>query len=672
MNRYLEKKDPEQRALLRDLSLLSTYLPTVNSYLREKNAVTIPAESFVETWFKALPALKTLAVTTVLPKSLRESFIPHLTLSFQKKNKINEDKVKSYTKLLDMMDFEWTLALGDEFISPDEFQSLIEKYRGIVRYKDKYLILNEEDLEKIRREMAKDISFNSLDLLRINLEGKYKDIPIQTDKTLKGVFENLFKAEEVAVPRGLKANLRHYQNAGFQWLYHNYRIGLGSLIADDMGLGKTIQVITLLLKLKEEGALTDKKPAIVVVPASLVTNWIREIERFAPTLRSAVFHGPLRSLDDKADVIITTYAVVYQDLEMLKKKKWLAVVIDEAQNIKTPDAARTKAIKSLKGNIKIAMTGTPVENKLMDYWSVLDYIMKNLLGNKTYFKGKYAVPIEKFRDQEALGSFRALTSPFILRRMKTDKSIINDLPDKIKLNTYTELTAQQAALYEGLINRIDELLAELEGIERSGIIFKLINGLKQICNHPALYLKEGRREAELSGKTIQLLDILKKIFFNNEKVLIFTQFVQMGHILEEVIADEFQRDVPFLHGKLNRKQRDEMVDRFQNDPDCPVMILSLKAGGVGLNLTAANHVVHYDLWWNPAVENQATDRAFRIGQKKDVNIHRFITKGTFEEKINAMLEEKQELADLTVAQGEKWISNMNNRDLKELLKLERV
>ncbi len=671
LNEFLEKDNPEKRPLLRDLNLLSTYLPTVNNYLMEKESVSIPAESFLGTWFKALPVLKTLGVSTVLPKSLKECFIPQLTLSFEKKNGVNDDRVVAYSNLDDMMEFKWTLALGDEFITPEEFDLLTRKYRGIVRYKDKYLTLDEAELEKIQKQMAKEVSLGALDLLKINLEGKYKDIPIDTSSTLKEIFDNLFKPVKTEIPSGLKATLRGYQEAGFQWLYHNYRIGLGSLIADDMGLGKTLQVITLLLKLKEEGSLTVKKPTIVVVPASLATNWSREIEKFAPGLSCSIYHGLGRSLQGDTEVVITTYAVVAQDLELLKKKKWLAVVIDEAQNIKTPDASRTKAIKALKGEIKIAMTGTPVENKLMDYWSVLDYIMKNLLGRKTFFKEKYAIPIERFRDNEALDSFRKLTSPFILRRMKTDKTIINDLPEKITLNTFTDLSLEQAALYEGLVNRVDELLAELEGIERCGVVFKLISGLKQICNHPALYLKEGSRKADISGKTEQLMEILRKILFKNEKVLIFTQFAQMGHILEEVIREEFQMEAPFLYGKLNRKQRDEMVDRFQNDQDCRVMILSLKAGGVGLNLTAANHVVHYDLWWNPAVENQATDRAFRIGQKKDVNIHRFITKGTFEEKINSMLEQKQELADLTVAQGEKWINNMNNKDLKELFKLER-
>ncbi len=671
LSKFLDTEDPEKLPVLRDLNLLSTYLPTVNTYLKRNDTVTIEKDTFVETWFRALPALQTLGVTTILPKSLQESFVPELTLSFTRKPGTNTDKVKSYTSLSDMMDFTWALALGDEFISPDEFLKLTDRYGKIVRYKDKYLILDEKAIAKIRKQIESEASLSPMDILRINLEGTYKDVPIKTDKTLEKIFKKLFAPEKTAAPAGLNATLRGYQEAGFQWLYHNYRIGLGSLIADDMGLGKTLQVLTLLLKLKEEGTLTPKTPAMVIVPASLATNWSREIEKFTPSLQSSVYHGPGRSLDSQADVIISTYAVIAQDKDLLKKTKWLVVITDEAQNIKTPDAARTKAVKALGGKVKIAMTGTPVENKLMDYWSVLDFIMKNLLGSKTRFKENYAVPIERFRDQKALASFKKLTAPFILRRMKTDKSIISDLPDKITLDTYTDLTPAQAALYEGLVNRVDELLEELEGIARSGVIFKLISGLKQICDHPALYLKEGSSSAKLSGKAEQLLDILEKILFNNEKVLVFTQFAQMGLLLQAIIREELGEDAPFFYGKLTRTQRDAMISDFQTNKDCRIMIISLKAGGVGLNLTAANHVIHYDLWWNPAVENQATDRAFRIGQRKDVHVHRFITRGTFEEKINRMLVEKQELADLTVAQDEKWINNMSTKDLKELLKLER-
>jgi SNF2 family DNA or RNA helicase len=344
-------------------------------------------------------------------------------------------------------------------------------------------------------------------------------------------------------------------------------------------------------------------------------------------------------------------------------------VIDEAQNIKNSSSAQTKAIKSIKADHRIAMTGTPVENRLLDYWSIIDYVMKGYLGSKAGFKEGYAVPIERYRDRAALERFRRLTSPLILRRLKTDRSIIGDLPEKVITNRFPALTTEQAVLYQQLVEHTDDWLANTEGIGRSGIVFKLMTGLKQICCHPRLYNKQGSRQAEASGKSAALLELLQTIAERGEKALIFTQFAEMGELLKEIIESSLELPCLFFHGGSSKKAREEMVDLFQNDPDRRFMVLSIKAGGVGLNLTAANHVIHYDLWWNPAVENQATDRAFRIGQRKDVTVYRFITRGTFEEKINSMLEAKKELADLTVSEGEQRLTKMSTGDLKELIEL---
>lgn len=709
----ISELDAESMALLRDLQLLAAYLPAVNTYLKAGKAVTIDEESFAESWFDALGALQTLRVRTHVPKALQKRLFPQLTLSFKKKAGVSSESVTNYLSLQKLVDFQWSVAAGDMLIPADEFYELTSTYKKLIRYHDAYVMLDEKELKKMRKALEKPVSLRPLDIVKIHLEGSFNNVPIQTDASLKSIINSLFTVDPVPLPDRLQADLRPYQEKGFQWLYHNRRIGIGSLIADDMGLGKTLQVLALLQKMKEEGSLTPKKAAIVIVPASIASNWQKEMEKFTPDLVPGIYHGQNRMLDPECEVIITTYSVVSQDTSLLSKKKWSAVIIDEAQNIKTPTAARTAAVKSLKGEVKIAMTGTPVENRLMDYWSVFDFMMKNLLGKKTHFKDAYALPIERYRDRKALESFRKLSSPFILRRMKTDKKIIQDLPDKVTLNTYTELSADQAALYESLVSSIEEMTDQAEGIRRSGMIFKLITGLKQICDHPALYLKQDLKQdvkqnvkqevkqnlnqaqdikqdmnqplrpemrqginqevhsSRLSGKAQQLLLLVEKILSRNEKVLVFTQFAQMGRILQTILEKELSIAAPFFYGALSRKKRDEMVSAFQQDSGSSVMIISLKAGGVGLNLTAANHVIHYDLWWNPAVEHQATDRVFRIGQRKDVQVHRFITKGTFEEKINSMLEEKQELADLTVAQGEKWIASMNNRELKELLKLER-
>ena len=670
LKEVIESDHKEKLALLRDLNLLSTYLPLVNQVLRTLEAVETKAEQFLQDWFKALSVFKTLGIQTILPRCLKDAFMPKLTLSFDLKKK-QDNSVVSYTSLSELMSFEWTMAVGGEFISAKDFKKLLAKYRGIIRYNDKYLVLNEKEMEKISKQLEKEVSLNALDILKIQLEERYQGTPIQTDETLKAMLEKLFTPEKTEVPKTLNANLRPYQEAGYRWLYHNCKIGLGALIADDMGLGKTIQVISLLLKLKEEDRLNPKHPALIVVPAALLSNWSQEISRFAPSLSKEIYHGSNRTFDKNIEVHITTYAVVQQDLEKLKKIKFSVNILDEAQNIKTPDAGRTKSVKALKSNVRIAMTGTPVENKLMDYWSVLDFIMKNLMGNKTHFKEEFAIPVERFRDTNKLEAFRKLTSPFILRRMKTDKKVISDLPDKIINNILLSLTSEQAALYESLVEQVETMLEKAEGIQRSGLVFKLIGGLKQICDHPSLYLKNDNYKKDLSGKTKALKELLDKIFSSGEKVLIFTQFKTMGSLLQSFLEDEYSIEVPFYHGGCNRKQRDAMVKNFQEDSFCKVMIISLKAGGVGLNLTAANHVIHYDLWWNPAVENQATDRAYRIGQKKNVNVHRMIIKGSFEERINEMLESKQELANLTVAQGEKWITQLSTKELKDLLTLDR-
>ncbi|MEM6700279.1 MAG: DEAD/DEAH box helicase, partial [Bacteroidota bacterium] len=456
-----------------------------------------------------------------------------------------------------------------------------------------------------------------------------------------------------------------------EWLYKNTRLGFGSLIADDMGLGKTLQVITTILKLKEDSELGRSK-VLTIVPTTLLTNWQKEIQKFAPDLKTHIYHGFNRQLEPlkEADVLITTYGVVRTETSKLQKQKWLAVVIDEAQNIKNPKTAQTKAVKKIKAPVKIAMSGTPVENRLSEYWSIFDFTNKGYLSTLTKFKDRFARPIEIDRDQGQLKQFRQVTEPFILRRLKSDKSIIKDLPDKIEKDQYCELTKEQAALYQNVVDTTMKTIEEAEGIARRGLILKLITALKQICNHPKQFLKKGKDDADLSGKMSILLDLMQQIMDNGEKVLIFTQYQQMGKILVKILEEQFGYEIPFLHGGVSRKGRDEMVEDFQHNRATRCMILSLKAGGTGLNLTAASNVIHYDLWWNPAVEAQATDRAYRIGQERNVLVHRFITQATFEEKINKLLQEKKELANLTVSTGEKWIGELSNDELKNLVKLE--
>ena len=485
----------------------------------------------------------------------------------------------------------------------------------------------------------------------------------------------LAPARGVALPASLNANLRPYQMRGYSWMYRNAQIGFGSVLADDMGLGKTLQVIATLLKYKEEGAL-NKEKCMVVAPTGLLTNWQAEIQKFAPSLVSSIYHGAKRELKSltECDVLITTYGIVRSDADILKKKKWQLLVIDEAQNIKNHTTEQSKAVKSLKANTFIAMSGTPVENRLSELWSIMDFSNRGLLGNLKDFKDTYSDPIQNMNDAIVAGRLKKVTAPFLMRRMKTDKTIISDLPDKIEINAYCQLVARQASLYE---KTLEEAMNVIEGIGtdkkdlfvRQGLVLQMILALKQICNHPTQFLKNNILDDTMSGKLQLLYDKLESIVESNEKVLIFTQFTEMGKLLQHFISERFGETPLFYHGGCTVTQRNEMVQTFQTNRADKIFILSLKAAGTGLNLTAANHVIHYDLWWNPAVEAQATDRAYRIGQKSNVMVHRFITKNTFEEKINDLIQSKKDLADLSVATGESWIGNLSNKEIKEIFTL---
>jgi SNF2 family DNA or RNA helicase len=466
-------------------------------------------------------------------------------------------------------------------------------------------------------------------------------------------------------------------------MYRNSKLGFGSIIADDMGLGKTLQVITLLQhfknELKTEKSSNKKKNtgfAIIIVPTTLIANWQAELQRFAPKLGCFVYHGPSRDIANyNTDMLLTTYGVVRSDISILKKIHWHTAIIDEAQNIKNSNTAQSKAVHSIVAENHIAMSGTPIENRLAEFWSIMDFANHGLLGSSTSFKKEYANPIQKWGNAEVAERFRKVTAPFLLRRLKTDRNIIDDLPDKIEENNYATLTESQTALYQ---KTVDEAMRIIEKsstsspqdlFKRQGLVLQMILALKQICNHPSMFLKNGETGLELSGKAEMLMTMVESIIRNKQKVLIFTQFREMGDLLQKYMRDELGENALFLQGGCNVRSRSKMVEEFPTLPECRVFILSIKAAGTGLNLTAASHVIHYDLWWNPAVEAQATDRAYRIGQHQNVIVHRFVTSGTFEEQIDRMIQEKKHLADMTVATGENWIGNLSNEELNEIFRV---
>ena len=656
--------------VLKDLLLLAEYFTELNEVVRDggKQTLFFDSDRFAALFFEILPIMKLFGINLILPKSLKHLVRPQISMKMKKKA---GETGTAFLRLDDLLSFDWRVALGDETLSSAEFEKLVKGLSGIVKLKDKYVFLNPEELDKLRENLQKGEKIGSNELLQAVLTEEYRGAHVSLTDDLRQTIRDLTEAPEIRLPDNLQADLRPYQKRGFEWLYKNTTLGFGSLIADDMGLGKTLQVIAALLKFKEEKRLETEK-ALVIVPTSLLSNWRKEIEKFAPTLSACIYHGTSRNFQpDKYDVTLTSYGIVRSETEKFKKAKWFAVIVDEAQNIKNTQTVQTKAVKALKASTFIAMTGTPVENRLSEYWSIMDFANRGYLGSLKKFHENFAKPIQIERDHDALDKFKKVTAPFLLRRLKSDKSIISDLPDKIENDQLCALTKEQAAVYE---NTVTAALQTIEGtgesFERQGLVLQMILALKQICNHPAQYLKKGSDSPELSGKAVLMLSLLENILEAGEKTLIFTQYREMGDLLVKFIGQKFGVETLFLHGGTSRKGRDEMVESFQTERANKVFVLSLKAGGTGLNLTAASNVIHYDLWWNPAVEAQATDRAFRIGQQRNVMVYRLITGGTFEERINDMIRSKRELANLAVGTGENWIGNLSNKDLRNIFELQ--
>ena len=615
-------------------------------------------------------------IDVILPEGLDNIVVPRASINAQIKANRKSDLQALLNSnhqdplvLDEIMSFSYSIAIGDEKLTPEEFEKLAKNAEGLVKFKNQYVLIDKNETEKLLKKVknpnVKDLT--KLDLLHAALSGNIDDFEFDYDAAFAEILKDMTKTEDISVSKNLEGVLRPYQEKGFKWLYTNTQKGFGCCMADDMGLGKTIQVISLIAKLKDEKKL--KNPVLVVCPTTLVGNWVKELKMFAPTLTSQIYHGLERQLDTKVDIVITTYAILRIDIEKLKKQAWGAIIVDEAQNIKNPDTSQTQAVKSLKSNIKIAMTGTPVENRLNELWSIFDFINKGYLGTLRDFQKSYAIPIERFKELKRAEKLRLSVSPFVLRRLKTDKSVIADLPEKVVMDEYCYLAKQQAVLYQKVLEDIMGQISQVSGINRRGLIFKLITALKQVCNHPYQYLRTGDLTKEMSGKTEKFISLLNNINENNEKTLVFTQYKEMGHLLTNIIQDEMGYEPLFFHGSLTRTQREEMLDKFQKDDNTKTMILSLKAGGTGLNLTSATNVIHYDLWWNPAVEDQATDRTYRIGQDKNVMVHRLITLSTFEEKIDEMIKSKKELADLAVFEGEKIITELSDQEIYDIFSL---
>ena len=600
------------------------------------------------------------------------------------------DSQPSFVGMGAILDFNAQLLLGDTPISEAEVKELLEKSEGLAFIKNKWVAVDREKLRQTleayekARAMGGENGLSLQDAMRMQMNpervlGDYdadEVVAVAHGEWLDAVMQKLCSAGQIPDVKscsGFKARLRDYQQKGLNWLCFLDSLKFGACLADDMGLGKTVQLLGFLCVIK---SMKLDKASLLVIPASLIANWVNEIERFSPNLKYFVAHPAahrqkaLKHLNkkdiDALDLVITTYALA-QKHEWIQAYSWNYVVLDEAQAIKNPGTKQTRAIKKLNADNRVIMTGTPIENRLADLWSLFDFINPGLLGNKTEF-GRFSKKLKT--DPSGFSKLRRLIKPYILRRLKTDRSVIDDLPEKVEMKTYAPLSRKQVVLYEKMIRGLRKAIEEADGIQRKGLVLASLMKFKQLCNHPDQYLGTGEYQEKDSGKFGRLRDICETIYEKREKVLVFTQFKEMTGPLCDFLEEIFERQGLVLHGSVPVRKREKIVEQFQSDYYSPFMVLSLKAGGVGLNLTAANHVIHFDRWWNPAVENQATDRVFRIGQKKNVVVHKFLTKGTVEERIDMMLEEKARLSQEIIADtGEAWLTEMNNDDLLNLFKL---
>jgi non-specific serine/threonine protein kinase len=596
-----------------------------------------------------------------------------------------------------LLDFRMEVTLDGETLSAAEIKRLLAQSDGLALIRGKWVEIDRERLSRTlnqfqaieRRAAADGLSFGEATRLLAGA-GISGDLTAAQDdidwsQTVAGPWLAQTLADlrhpdgrsRVDPGRSLNGELRAYQRAGVQWLHLLARLGLGACLADDMGLGKTIQVLSLLLVLKEQAA-GQGKPSLLVAPASLLANWASEISRFAPSLKALVVHPsamPAEQLKAASaadvagvDLVITSFGFLARAAWLIETP-WQLVVIDEAQAIKNPAAKQTRTVKQLKADARIALTGTPIENRLGDLWSIFDFINPGLLGSSKQFSTFVKQLVE--RPHNPYGPLRELARPYILRRMKTDKSIIADLPDKTEVKAFCLLSRKQAALYQQAVDDFSEQLENADGIQRRGIVLALLMRLKQICNHPSQWLDDNAWAEEDSGKLARLREIAEEIAARQEKVLIFTQFKETTAPLAAFLGSVFGRAGLVLHGETEVRKRKDLVRRFQEDDDVPFFVLSVKAGGAGLNLTAASHVIHFDRWWNPAVENQATDRAFRIGQTKNVLVHKFVCRGTVEDKIDRMIEAKQQLAgDFLGSGADMMLTEMKDDELMKLVTLD--
>jgi SNF2 family DNA or RNA helicase len=687
--------------LLAGLGTAARLFPGLDEALREAAParLELDAGGALEFLRETGPLLSGAGFGVLLPDWARKARLG-LKLTAKSSSGSSPSARASQFGLEDLVDFQYELAVGDDVLSAEELAELARLKVPLVRIRGQWVELDDRHLKAALKflEGRQAGSMTAADVLTAAMgaggAGELPLVAVEADGWLGDLLSGQAdqRLDPMETPDGFHGELRPYQQRGLSWLSFLGRLGMGAVLADDMGLGKTVQLLSLLwaerakprsvkddlnFALPAAAPPASAPPTLLICPMSLTGNWQREAERFTPGLAVHVHHGADRLAGDGlaaalagADLVITTYQTAARDLAALSAVRWGRVVCDEAQAIKNHLSQQAKAVRALPAGSRIALTGTPVENQLSELWSIMEFANPGLLGSAKGFREKYAVPVERHGSAEAARELRRVTGPFVLRRLKTDKSIISDLPDKQEMKVWCNLTQEQASLYAATVTDMMSRIEDADSdISRRGLVLATMARLKQVCNHPAHLLGDGSRLPGRSGKLARLEELCQEIVAEGDKALCFTQYAEFGRMLQPYLAARTGCPVLFLHGGTSRKQRDAMVARFQEADEPLLFLLSLKAGGTGLNLTAANHVIHVDRWWNPAVEDQATDRAFRIGQRRDVQVRKFVCVGTLEERIDAMIEEKKALAEQVVGTGEGWLADLSTSALRDLLAL---
>jgi non-specific serine/threonine protein kinase len=714
MERHVTHPD---EVLLRGLGQAARLVPALGHALASAapNEHTTDAAGILTFLRDGAPLLEEAGFGVLAPPWWRSRTRLGLRLKAKSRSKVGAGSSLVTIGLDGLCDIRWEAVLGDDTIGLAELRQLARLKQPLVRVRGQWVELHHDELSAAIRAVGKRGASGDVmsagEVLRSALgfddgpgvvggAGHVAVVDVAADgwlgTLLSGAEDRTL--EPTPTPDGFDGQLRPYQERGLGWLSFLGELGLGACLADDMGLGKTAQLLALLVDERARGALvavdpvpakpgatatTPRRtrrprlgPTLVLCPMSLVGNWQRETARFAPKLTTYVHHGPARLAGEeftrhvgKVDLVLSTYGLATRDAELLASVRWRRVVLDEAQQIKNSSARTTQSVRSIPAERRIAMTGTPVENRLSELWSIMEFLNPGILGSERSFREHFADPIERAGDDEVAAKLRQITGPFILRRLKSDKTIIADLPEKLEMKEFCVLTREQASLYQAVVDDMLARIDEAEGIERRGLVLATMMKLKQVCNHPAHFLGDGSSLAGRSGKLTRLVDILGEAMAEGDRSLVFTQFTEMGSLLERHLRHRLGCEVLWLHGGVTKRKRDAMVERFQEGDGPPVFLLSLKAGGTGLNLTAATQVVHFDRWWNPAVEDQATDRAYRIGQKHNVQVRKFVCGGTLEERIDEMIEAKRALAERIVGTGEGWLTEMSTDQLREVVAL---